>query len=381
MNIGIISRADLDDRVFWSGTENAVYTHLKSFNKINIIKIDKLNNSLRKIFAIKREYLKYVNNLKYDDIYNHFISKNFSQQIDRKIKNLNLDILLVFDSSLVAYLETRVPVILWTDVLYSDYYNHYFKDKNISLDTKRDIKNLEKKTIRKCSKVFLSSNWALKKAKKKYKNFHEKFYHLNLGPNFRKNISYKKINIKIKKRPTNKINLITLSVDWKRKGVNEILKLNQIINKKGIKSYLTIIGLKNKNYIEDKNINFLKFINKNNFNGEKKISDHLARNHFHVLLSKSEAYGLALLEANSRGVPNIAFNVGGISQIIKNNINGKTFNKNVSLNKIANYIITTSANKKRYNKLALSSYREYRLNYDYNRIIKKFVKLVSIKKI
>lgn len=377
MNIGIISRSNLEDRVFWSGIENALYTQLKSSKYINVIKIDKLNNSLRKIFALKREYMKYINNVKYDDIYNNIVSKNFSKQIEKKIKNVNLDFLLVFDSSLVAYLDTSVPIILWTDILYSEYYNHYFKHKNISNDTKRDIKNLERKTITKCSKVFLSSEWALKKAKKKYKNFYKKFYHLNLGPSFRKNIPIKHVKNLIKKRPINKINLITLSVDWKRKGLNEILKINKIINRKGIKCYLTIIGLKQKNYLDDKNVNFLGFINKNHPKGEKIISDNLIKNHFHLLLSKSEAYGLALVEANSRGVPNVTFNVGGISQIIKNDINGKIFNKNECLNKIANYIIKTSLNRKRYDKLALSSYREYKYNYSYDRIINKFIKLIN----
>ena len=73
MNIGIISRSNLEDRVFWSGIENALYTQLKSSKYINVIKIDKLNNSLRTIFALKREYMKYINNVKYDDRPYYFI--------------------------------------------------------------------------------------------------------------------------------------------------------------------------------------------------------------------------------------------------------------------------------------------------------------------
>ena len=60
MIIGIISRANLENRLFWSGTENSVYNNLKLKDKIKIIKIDNLNNSLRKIFAIKREYLRII---------------------------------------------------------------------------------------------------------------------------------------------------------------------------------------------------------------------------------------------------------------------------------------------------------------------------------
>ena len=79
MIIGIISRANLENRLFWSGTENSVYSNLKLKDKIKIIKIDNLNNSLRKIFAIKREYLRIIKNIKYDETYNDTISKNFSR--------------------------------------------------------------------------------------------------------------------------------------------------------------------------------------------------------------------------------------------------------------------------------------------------------------
>ena len=132
MIIGIISRANLENRLFWSGTENSVYNNLKLKDKIKIIKIDNLNNSLRKIFAIKREYLRIIKKIKYDETYNDTISKNFSRQIENRIKDINLDYLLTFDTSLVAYLKTNIPIILWTDILYSDYYEHYYGKKYFS---------------------------------------------------------------------------------------------------------------------------------------------------------------------------------------------------------------------------------------------------------
>ena len=60
MKIGIISRSNLDDRLYWSGAINSVYKNLKKNKKFKIIKIEKLNNTLRKIVAIKRDFVKYV---------------------------------------------------------------------------------------------------------------------------------------------------------------------------------------------------------------------------------------------------------------------------------------------------------------------------------
>ena len=203
-----------------------------------------------------------------------------------------------------------------------------------------------------------------------------KFNLLHIGPGLRKNITTNKINKIISKRSKKKLSIITLSVDWKRKGLDKLIKLNKILIKKGVNSQLTIIGLEKKR-IKDKNIKIINFINKNNRYGEEKISKNLTKNHFHLLFSNSEAYGVSLVEANSRGLPNISFKVGGISHIVKNNINGKLFNKNDNLELIANYIIKIFKNNKEYKKLAKTSYKEYRNNFSYDKIIPKLLNLLK----
>ena len=376
MKIGIISRSNLDDRLYWSGAINSVYTNLKKNKKFKITKIDKLNNTLRKIVAIKRDFVKYILSTKYDESYNDLVSKNFGYQIEKKLTNKKFDFLLAFDSSLIAHLKTKIPIILWTDLLYSDYYEHYFNKERISKKTKKSIYNIEKLALIKCNRVFISSEWAIKKAKRKYPNISQKFKLLEFGPSLECNYNRKFIRKKIKERSNTRLNLITLSVNWRRKGIDKILSINKIINKKGINTKLTILGIKEKK-IKLKNVNVVNFINKNKKNGEKKISNYLLKNHFHLLLSNAEAYGIALIEANSRGLPNIALKVGGMKHIVKNNVNGKLFNNNSDLNKISNYIIKTFLDKKKYENFCLSSYDEYNKNFSYKKIISKFNKLIA----
>ncbi|MDC3076798.1 glycosyltransferase [Candidatus Pelagibacter sp.] len=376
MKIGIVSRGNVDDRVYWSGLINVIYHYLKKNKKIKVFKIDKLNNTLRKFSAVKREYLKFFKNEKYDESYNITVSKNFARQIEKKLKNKSLDYILAFDLSLVAYLKTKVPIILWTDLLYSDYYSHYFKKQKISNQTTVSIKILERKAIQNSFKIILSTKWALNKAKKKYKSMSNKFKQLQFGPSFYSQVNKKKILNTISNKSKKKLSLITLGVSWKRKGLKYAIELNKLLNKKKINSQLTIIGISNKK-ISLENVKLIKFINKNNVNGEKKISNYLLKNHFHILFSNAEAYGLANIEANSRGIPNICFNVGGIKEIIKNNINGLLYNKSKNLNLIANDIIKLFKNNKKYKKLARSSYEEYRKNFNFEVIILKFINLIQ----
>lgn len=379
MKIAIISRANIKDVSYWSGAIENIYHALKIKNdKLQIIKIDNLNNTLRKIFAFKREIFKYFKNEKFDDAYNDSVSKNFSHQIDKKLKKFeNINYILCFDTSLISYLRTDIPIILWTDLLYSQYYNHYFQKQKISKKTVKSIKRIESLAIKKTNKVFLPTKWALIEAKKKYKKYSKKFHLLHFGPNFKNQIAKKNIRKIISKRSNKKLLLTTLSVDWQRKGIHKIINLKKILDKRGIEVELFIIGLNNRTKIKDKNINIIPFINKNTKNGEKLISNYLVNSHFHILFSNAEAYGISLIEANSRGVPNICFNVGGIPSVVKNETNGKVFKRNQNLNKIAEYIYKIFINKKRYQKLSLSSYNYFYNNYRYDKIIDRFIYLIK----
>lgn len=377
MKIGIISRTDLNNKLFWSGIPSTVYEKFRK-EKIKVVKIDNLNQNFRKLFVIKREYFKYFKKEKFDETYNIKVSKNYSSQLSSRLKNIsNLTHLLTFDMSLVSFLKTEIPIIVWTDTLYTDYYKNYFKDQKISKSSLDDIKSLEFATVKRCKLILFSSRWSLDNAKQKYKKFKNKFKLLEFGPSLRNELSQKKINKQILKREKNKIKLISLSVDKKRKGVDKLIRLMNYINKQGIKCELTIIGHKSKKDYKNSNLKFLGFINKNDVLGENKISKYLLNSHFHVLFSRAEAYGISLIEANSRGLPNISFNVGGVPHIIKNQKNGRLFKKNEKIEIIGNYIISTFFNVKKYRKLSISSYLEFKKKFNYVKIISNFKSLVS----
>ena len=103
----------------------------------------------------------------------------------------------------------------------------------------------------------------------------------------------------------------------------------------------------------------------------------MIQNHFHILFSRREAYGIALVEANSRGVPNITFKTGGISQIVKNNKNGFIFKQSESLEKIADKIIKNFKNNSNYIKLANSSYKTYNKHYSFKVIMPNLIKILN----
>ncbi len=196
MKIGIISRTDLNNKLFWSGIPSTIYEKFRK-EKIKVVKIDNLNQNFRKLYIIKREYYKYFKKEKIDETYNIKVSKNYSSQLSGRLKNIsNLTHLLTFDMSLVSFLKTEIPIIVWTDTLYTDYYQNYFKNQKISKSSLDDIKLLELTTVKKCKLILFSSRWSLNNAKQKYKRFKNKFKLLEFGPSLRNEISQKKLRRK-----------------------------------------------------------------------------------------------------------------------------------------------------------------------------------------
>ena len=377
MNIAILSRKKIDDKLFWSGTIQKIHRELKK-KKIKIFKIDNLRNKLRNYNVFKREFLKRTLNVKYDENYNVAVAKDFAKQINFKLSKIKkLDCIISFDFSIVSHLKTSIPIYIWSDVLYTTYYRHYYRSLNISKNTSQDIRYLEKKAVNNAKKIFLSSEWAIKIAKKKYQINSYKFKKLNFGPNTSILKTKQDIKKKILAKLNNKLNLLIIAVDWKRKGFTNAYKLKKIIENKNIEVSLTIIGTKNIKKIKDKDIIFKGFINKTNKKEEKKLIEIISSSNFNLLFSQAEAYGIVLVESISLGTPNVTYDVGGISEIVKNNKSGLIYNKNVNLNKIANDIIKIYNDKKKYKKLCLNSLNYFKKKFDYTKIISKLIREIK----
>ena len=78
---------------------------------------------------------------------------------------------------------------------------------------------------------------------------------------------------------------------------------------------------------ELKIVNFVEFLG---HKSQKEVYKILATSKLHVSASKDEAFGMINLESIALGTPIIAQEVGGIKEILENNVNGYFFNQNDS---------------------------------------------------
>lgn len=370
MKIAYLSVDDPKDYISWSGLKLNIYKTLKLLNH-NITIVGPLRNLFRFPFVIKREFFKLFK-LKYESNRNIFLSKLYAKKINKILKNKKIDLIFTSDTYLVSLLDTKIPIVLWLDTTYESYSKHYFSKHLFHKQSFQEANYLEQLALKKAKKIIVTSKWAKSETIKYYKIDPDKIQIIPFGSNL-KNI--KKINYKKK----DNLDLVSVGVDWKRKGMDKSIKIAELLNSKGLKTNLTIVGATNSK-VKSIFVKQTGFLNKNNYKDYLKLKRILLNSDFHLLMTKKEACGVVFAEANSFGLFNVTNKVGGVDGMIKNNVNGKLFNVSAKPHRIADYIIKIFKNKSKFNNLKKLSKNYYsnKLSWDINsKILQKI--LISIK--
>lgn len=376
IKIAFVTRLDPLNITQWSGLNFFIYKCLKDLG-FEVHLIGPLSNKLRYIYILQKFFLSLFQ-IKFDIDRPIKVSKNFSYQVQKKILNYKYNLLFTTDATVVSYLKTNIPIIIWHDMDFLTYFFHYFKKKNKNLKNLREGFICERNSYTAAKKIILTSSWAKNQAIKRYKIKKKKIEVLEFGANLLSLPKRSKIINNINKKSHAEFcNLISVGVDWERKGMDKAVQLVKIMNSKGLKTHLNIIGPKSpKNFLYDQNINIVGFLDKRKIADREKIKQYLLDAHFHILFSKSEGCGVAFAEASAFGLYSVSHNIGGIKQMIINNKNGFCFDPDDKLDLIADYLIKIFRNRKEYFLKSRNSRIQFERRLNWNSIGRKLKKII-----
>lgn len=316
---------------------------------------------------LKSRYYKYLgkNYIKYID---SLILRDYAKQINEKINNIKTDIILSAGSDSIAYLECNQPTVFWADATFANIINFYPGYSNLCQESLQNAHLVQRMSLQKSELAIYSSEWAAQTAIDYYNAAPEKVKVVPFGANIESDHNIDEIKAAIESRPTNKCKLLFLGVDWFRKGGDVALDVAKKLNNSGLNTELTIVGSQ-PSLDEDENLpDFIKvlgFIPKSTPEGKKKIYQLISNSHFLILPSIADCTPIVFCEANSLGVPCISRKVGGIPTIIKDNVNGKLFDRDSDSTEYCEYIFNVFTNYTQYKELALSAFNEYELRLNW----------------
>lgn len=363
MQIAYTTTFDANDVHNWSGTPYHMSRALQQAG-MDIQYLGSLKRETPPFFKLK-QFFKKICQQRESPRFNTYVAKHYSAQVEKKLMGLKADAIISPLINPIAYLNTSLPIILWTDAVYSALLGFYPAFYYHSTHTITQGNEITAACLGRARLAIFSSDWAANSAIERYGISREKVKVIPYGANIQSHPNLNAVKEFLKKRVAKKIKLLFLAKSWQRKGGDIACEVAHTLVKMGHEVELTIVGVTPTFSTQVSYIKCLGFISKQTIEGKKIITDLLSHSHFLILPSRADACPMVLAEANAYGLPCLTTHIGGIATAIKPELNGMTFGLDAPISAYCNYILTTLQNQNRYQELALSSHHQYetRLNW------------------
>lgn len=280
----------------------------------------------------------------------------------------------------IAYLKIDIPIVYIGDSNFR-LFNAYMQIKDESFIQLAD--ELEKLSLHNAKSILYCSYWAKESAIEEYNVDENKIHIIEFGANLTSEPIIQEL--KLPETSVNVCNLLFIGKNWKHKGGIIAYNSYLLLKKSGFFCTLTIIGSIPDNIDKnDANLFIIPYLDKSKEEDNIKLGKIFNNSHFLILPTKFDCFGIVFCEASAYGIPSLATDIGGVSQVIKNGKNGYLFSPNEHGSVYANKIKSIFEDKKQYLRLRKTTRKEYddRLNWDVwlkktNKILNK---LCTIKK-
>ena len=365
MHIAYVTAYDANERLNWSGLGYAILHSLKA-QGLDVTSIGPLQNHFFQIGRTKHLLYRRLLGRSYDFERSALLGYDYARQVKKQLEKGVYDIVFSPSTIPISRLRCREPIAIWADATWACYSLHYGVEPPWCDETIKAGHLTERLAYSRCHLLIFTSQWAADSAIRDYGVDPCKVRVVPFGANFATPISRIRALRSISERPPNLCRLISVGVDWRRKGMPRSIELAAALNAAGQPTELTIVGCEAPpNATLPGFVKVEGFIDKRTPEAERRLSSLLLHSHFHVLFSTAEAFGVAFAEANAHGVPNITWDVGGIASAVIDNKGGWCFDPQQPISDIASYIKSYMLDYDRYMVLAHSARREYeqRLNW------------------
>jgi len=294
------------------------------------------------------------------------MAQHFADAIREHLLHSRSDIVFSPSSLPIALLKTKRPKVFYTDATFAGI---LAKDPAFKTYPKKYIAEghkLEQAALDNCDLAIYASKWAAQTAMDYYKVDERKVRVFPFGGNFSVPPPRAEVLKNIEDRKFEHCELLFVGVNWINKGGPKVMELARILHERGVPLKLHLVGCEPLVDALPPYATAHGFISKATPAGRDLLKQLFANAHFLLLPTLADCLGLVMCEANSLGVPSMANDVGGVSEVVRPGINGHLFPADAPASDWADTIEKLFNDPKTYRQMALDSRTEYetRLNWD-----------------
>lgn len=363
LRIGYLTSNDATDRRSWSGTQYYMARALQRHCG-DVTYLGPLRRALelpQKAFA---RAFRAVSGKTYLYTHSTSTSRRLARLAEQKLKNADLDLIFApAGAAEIAQLNTDLPIVYLSDATLALMQSNYPEFSSLLASSLRQAHATEQAAIRKARTIIYPSRWAAASAVKDYGASPEKIHIAPFGANFE--IAPERDTVLDRAVP-DRPRLLFIGTEWWRKGGDIAYDALLELRRRNIPAHLTILGAKPPKNISHPAVTVVPFVNKNDPDGRKFISDLILGSSFLLLPSRSECSAIVLCEACAFGLPVLASAAGGTPEIVQSGKNGYVLPVTATGVDYADAICERIQNEDQYIELRKGSRAafEERLNWD-----------------
>lgn len=293
--------------------------------------------------------------------------RSYARQAARHIAELRPDIVLAPGAWPIAYLETSVPIVFWTDATFASVLDYYEAFSNLAPPSICDGHAVERAALSRCALAIYSSEWAAASARSYGVTSPERVVVVPFGANLSHPPTRDAVEATIEARPAGRCRLLFMGVDWERKGGALALAVTALLRQRGVPAELTIAGCSPpRGTCLPAGTRCAGFLSKATEEGSRAVASLFSEADIFILPTRAEAYGLVFCEAAAFGLPVLATRTGGIPTIVEDGVTGVLLPMEAGAEAYAGKIEALLADRPGYTAMALRARAAYeqRLNWE-----------------
>lgn len=356
MKIGFLSLLNPDDINFWSGTLYFIFNTLKKDHQVEWLGGDLLQKIQDRRSAFAKPQRTFCPEA---------FAREFGQTLSAQIESMSYNVLVVLEASLGAYLDTTVPIILISDTTFHNF-RHYLSNTSDAFIELAE--RVEQDAIDNADLIIYSSEWAKANAIEVYGADPNKIAVVEFGANL---IDIPTPSYYSLADSSKECRLLFIGKDWEKKGGDKVYEAYKILQSQGFPCSLSVIGSTPPFYDrQDKHLRVIPFVDKSQMADRELMDVIFKHTHLLILPTVFDCFGIVFCEASAYGVPSIASDVGGVSQVVRNGENGFLLSAKASAQEYATVIKQIFQDKEQYARLRDRSRKTFdeRLNWETWRI-------------
>lgn len=356
MKVGFAARLSPLDKRTWSGTSYYTYQEIKKYNEVKIFQF-KWPWYLREWLTAQKSWNRKLYKKSTSVEFLRAYAKYFSKQLEKELRKRPVDILFVSASSqLIAYLKTDIPIIYMTDATFQQLQGYYSSFSNLATYNVNQGIELDRRAFANATHCMLASAWNKQSAMNDYKIAAEKISVVNLGANLDSIPAATDLSL----TTTGELRLLFLGVEWERKGGDIVLESFRILQSRGVKVHLHIIGcVPPHDLSKETAITIIPFLDKNKAEDFQQLHSIFLSTDVLFLPTRAECAGVVFSEAAAYGIPSLATDTGGVSDYVKEGVNGFLLTKEAAALDYADLLQRLSSHPEQLQELKRSSRRHY----------------------